>query len=110
MNNQPAVSTDSARPPTEALSTDFVNSVNLERALVDFDIANARVIDLTSRLTHLNAELLRARTELGLAELANNELAARNAAVEHELRELKSSAAYRAARMLGDMRAKAIRR
>ena len=80
-----------------------MDGVNLERALIDFEIANARVIDLTARLTEFNRDLLAARSELGLAKLRIAELELQSA----ELAELKSSRAYRAARALGNARASA---
>lgn len=83
-----------------------VDGINLERALIDFEIANARVIDVTARLTDLSRDLLATRAELGLARLRIAEL---EAAAE-ELAVVKSSAAYRAARMLGDSRARMLRR
>jgi len=80
-----------------------MDGVNLERALIDFEIANARVIDLTARLTEFNRDLLAARSELGLAKLRIAELELQSA----ELAELKSSRAYRTARALGNARASA---
>jgi hypothetical protein len=78
-----------------------MDAVNLERALIDFEIANARVIDLTARLTEFSRDLLAARSELGLAKLRISELELQAA----ELAELKSSRAYRTARILGNARA-----
>jgi hypothetical protein len=43
-----------------------MDSISLEQALIDFEVANARVIDLTSRLTSLSKDLLAVR---GQAEL-----------------------------------------
>ncbi len=40
-----------------------LNKISLEQALIDFEVANARVIDLTGRLTSLTKELLSLRAE-----------------------------------------------
>jgi len=83
-----------------------MDAVNLERALIDFEIANARVIDLTARLTDFSRDLLATRSELGLAKLRIAELEL----VAAELATVKGSSAYRAARLLGESRAKLLRR
>jgi hypothetical protein len=79
-----------------------LDEINLEQALVDFEIANARVVDLTARLTTLNHEVLRLRSEneslrLQLAQEHHSAVAALN-----ELGLLKSSRAFRASRIIGD--------
>jgi len=38
-----------------------IESISLEQALIDFEVANARVIDLTRRLTSLSQEVLTLR-------------------------------------------------
>lgn len=78
-----------------------MDAVNLERALIDFEIANARVIDLTARLTELSRDLLSTRAELGLAKLRIAELEVKAG----ELAVIKTSNAYRAARKFGTVRA-----
>ena len=78
-----------------------MDAVNLERALIDFEIANARVIDLTARLTDFHRDLLATRSELGLAKLKISELEVQAA----ELAVIKTSSAYRAARKFGNTRA-----
>ena len=83
-----------------------MEAVNLERALIDFEIANARVIELTARLTEFGRDLLATRAELGLAKLRIAELEV----VAAELATVKGSQAYRAARLLGNSRAKLLRR
>ena len=113
MSESASVSLDSAepeRPPTIPLTSQNLDAINLDRALIDFEIANARVIELTTRLTELSGELLRTRSELGLAQLSVSELTVRNQAISSELADLKSGTAYRTARFLGDVRAKALRR
>lgn len=51
------------------MNTTDLDSISLEQALIDFEVANARVIDLTARLTSLSRELLQARTELATVKL-----------------------------------------
>ncbi|CAM3247891.1 hypothetical protein [Asticcacaulis taihuensis] len=41
-----------------------LNAISLEQALIDVETANARVIDLTRRLTSLNLELVGLRSEV----------------------------------------------
>lgn len=95
--------------PESVATTDIgraMDAVNLERALIDFEIANARVIDLTARLTEFSRDLLATRAELGIAKLRLAELEPAAA----ELVTVKGSAAYRALRKLGDTRAKLMHR
>ena len=51
------------------MSTLDLNNISLEQSLIDFEIANARVVDLTARLTSLSRELLQVRTELATVKL-----------------------------------------
>lgn len=51
------------------MNTTDLDGISLEQALIDFEVANARVIDLTARLTSLSRELLQARTELATVKL-----------------------------------------
>ncbi|MEY2152567.1 hypothetical protein AB7849_16795 [Rhodanobacter sp. 115] len=51
------------------MNTTDLDGISLEQALIDFEVANARVIDLTSRLTSLSRELIQARTELATVKL-----------------------------------------
>jgi hypothetical protein len=45
-----------------------LDQLSLEQALIDLEIANARVIDLTARLNQSGDELLRLRAELAQAK------------------------------------------
>ena len=49
-------------PPRTSPSSERVDRLSLEQALLDFEVANARVLDLTHRLTELNQELLELRS------------------------------------------------
>lgn len=51
------------------MNTLDLDAVSLEQALLDFEVANARVVDLTARLTTLSKELLQAKTELATIKL-----------------------------------------
>lgn len=76
-----------------------LDAVNLERALRDFEIANARVIDLTTRLTTLNQELITTTTELHMTKL---KLKASNAKLERtrsRLAAVERSKPYRMVRV-----------
>jgi len=54
------------------MNTTDLDGISLEQALIDFEVANARVIDLTARLTSMSRELLQARTELATLKLRSN--------------------------------------
>ena len=82
---------------------------NLERALLDFELANARVLDLTQRMLSLNNELVATRAELEEARrFIERSQIEKNAAVA-EAAEIKSSLAYRGFRFLGDVRSKLLK-
>lgn len=94
--------TTTTTPSSTAPATDLIgddgpvkNSVDLDdislaQALLDVDIANARVIDLTKRLTALTKELRETTSDLQKAKLRNRRIVA-------ELEELKGSRAFRSA-------------
>ncbi|WP_369140007.1 hypothetical protein [Modestobacter versicolor] len=69
-----------ASPTTQASFTERVDGLSLEQALIDFEVANARVVDLTHRLTDLNRELLELRSEHERLRIAHNSSLARRAA------------------------------
>jgi hypothetical protein len=60
--------------------TETVDRLSLEQALKDFEVANARTLDLTHRLTELNRELLELRSEHEKLRIAHNQVIARRAA------------------------------
>jgi predicted nucleic acid-binding Zn-ribbon protein len=97
---------DAAADPLETQpvkNTADLDDISLAQALLDVDVANSRVIDLTKRLTALTKELRQSTTDLQKAKLRNRKIAA-------ELDEIKGSRAYRSAsaaqRMLGSARAR----
>lgn len=83
-----------------------LESINLEQALIDFEIANARVLDLTRRLTSLTAETMQLRSENERQRLQIRDLEFQADAARREVTEIRASLAYRAARVLGDVRAR----
>ena len=96
--------------PTETDVTDEpvkntadLDDISLAQALLDFDVANARVIDLTKRLTVLTKELRDTTTLLQKTKL-------RHAHVSAELKQIKASRAFRTAgnaqRALGAVRSR----
>jgi hypothetical protein len=79
-----------ASPEESGRHTADLDAISLRQALLDFDVANARVIDLTRRLTAMNKELVQTTTALQKAQMRNRRLQA-------ELNELKESTSYRTA-------------
>jgi len=93
--SKPAASTKAAPKPSPESASGPVNTVDLDptllkQALIDFEVANARVIDLTRRLTTIHKELVTTTTQLQNAQLKNRQLRA-------ELKALKASRAYKSA-------------
>ena len=84
-------------------NTADLDDISLAQALLDVDFANARVIDLTKRLTTLTKELRTTTSDLQKAKLRNSKIAA-------ELEEIKGSRAFRSAstaqRFLGAARSR----
>ncbi|HJR74933.1 MAG TPA: hypothetical protein VJ806_15000 [Luteimonas sp.] len=94
------------------MNTIDLDAISLEQALIDFEVANARVIDLTARLTSMSRELLRARSELEVLKLKGGGHAAREYVapisdneeirqLRDQLNQIRSSRAVRIAAMFG---------
>jgi len=103
---EPAEPTSAASDPLEAQpvkNTADLDDISLAQALLDVDVANARVIDLTKRLTTLTKELRQTTSDLQKAKLRNRKIAA-------ELDQIKGSRAFRSAsaaqRVLGAARSR----
>lgn len=98
-----AAPTEPAVADEPVKNTADLDGISLAQALLDVDVANARVIDLTKRLTVLTKELRETTTALQKAKLRNANLSA-------ELKQIKSSRAYRTAgnaqRALGAVRSR----
>lgn len=82
-----------------------VATLNLEQSLVDFEIANARVVDLTQRLTSISSDLLSLRAENERYRLQARTLEHEAAVARAELADIRGALAYRVAKGLGDVRA-----
>jgi hypothetical protein len=82
---EPPATTNSATGPERmpSVSPATIDRLNLEAALRDFETANARVVDLTSRLTLANEELLRTRHELTMTRIAAAEVDTLRTRVAH---------------------------
>lgn len=78
-----------------------INLVSLEQALIDVEVANKRVIDLTARLASMSRELMDVRAQLsGRQKLALGSMASHGyGASEEKLRHIASSRVYRFARL-----------
>jgi predicted nucleic acid-binding Zn-ribbon protein len=90
-NNNQTESGEGRGQPANSVDLD---AVNLEQALVDFEVANARVLDLTTRLTELSRQLVATRNEL-------EEMRIRARATDARLAALESSRAYQLAHRVG---------
>lgn len=103
--------TDQATAPAaEALTSSSIDHVNLERALVDFEIANRRVVDLTGRVTSMSTELVKVRSELSDTTMRLRQEQLETERLRAQLAEIRGSFAFRVARNLGDGRAMLRRR
>jgi septal ring factor EnvC (AmiA/AmiB activator) len=74
-----------------------LDEISLAQALLDVDVANARVIDLTRRLTTMSKEVRRANAVVKRAKQRNRKLVRQLAEVTAELDEIKRSRAFRSA-------------
>ncbi|HEY5851873.1 MAG TPA: hypothetical protein VIT62_14050 [Lysobacter sp.] len=72
------------------MNTIDLDGISLEQALIDFEVANARVIDLTARLTSLSRELLQARSELEVLKLTRSGVYAAPLSDNEEILALRS--------------------
>lgn len=79
--------------------TETVDRLSLVQALKDFEVANARVLDLTHRLTELNQELLELRSTHERLRIEHNKVLARRAA-PRAAAEVAASQALRVARVV----------
>jgi hypothetical protein len=87
-----------------------LDRLNLTQALLDFELANARVLDLTARLVESNKRVLALQNSADgvLAELDATRLGLDGARIDiaelqRRLAEVEGSTTYRAARKLGSL-------
>jgi glycine cleavage system pyridoxal-binding protein P len=74
-----------------------MDALSLTQALTDFEVANARVLDLAQRLVEAEAMITQTKTELQELRIEHGALLA-----EHEL--MRSSKAYRSAEKVWALR------
>jgi len=93
------LSADSARDVTATELDRELDRLSVEQALRDFEIANARTIDLTQRLVDLSHEVTDLREQLVAAQEAFAAARTENAAI-------RASATFRLAELSTKMRAR----
>ena len=74
-----------------------LDGISLQRALIDFDVANARVIDLTHRYVEATEEIKRLRHDLETLRIQHGSVVA-------ELDRTRSTKAYRIAQRIWALR------
>lgn len=74
-----------------------MDALSLSQALLDFEMANARVLDLTARLVEANGRVLGLQSEADAARRAADDVRASLAARDAELVALRSSRSYKLA-------------
>ena len=93
--------------PALALDSDELtrrlDRLNLTQALLDFELANARVLDLTARLVESNKRVLTLQAENEDHRLAVDAAQTSIVTVSARLAAVESSTAYRAAQKLGSL-------
>ena len=93
--------------PALALDSDELtrrlDRLNLTQALLDFELANARVLDLTARLVESNKRVLTLQGENEAHRLAADTAQTSIATVSARLAAVESSASYRMAQKLGSL-------
>lgn len=95
-----ATDTSESRPDATgatAPGVEEIDRISLTQALQDFEVANARVMDLTSRLTTTHRDLVAARSELEKLKLRNGVLRKHNRRLQREVKQLNDSRAVRSA-------------
>ena len=65
----------------EAALVESMHTLSLEQALIDFEVANARVVDLTQRLVEAHGETVELRQELELLRIEHRQLQEQHHAV-----------------------------
>ena len=109
--------TPKKRVPT--VSSDDLDRLNLAQALRDFEVANARVIDLTARLTELHGRLVDTQHELSLTRVhvgnldaiidGHEAVALRAAEAEAQLAAVRQSRSFRLAVLMSKIARRVLR-
>lgn len=93
--------------PALALDSDELtrrlDRLNLTQALLDFELANARVLDLTARVVESNKRVLTLQAENEAHRLAADAAQASIMTLSARLAAVESSTAYRAAQKLSSL-------
>jgi hypothetical protein len=89
--------THTSQPTDDASLREEIDRLSLEQALRDFEVANARVIDLTQRLISANDKVVGQQQELDRLQVELTQLRS-----VHEA--MRGSAAFRIANKLWAMR------
>lgn len=98
-----------AEPPVDALTmgrdelTRRLDRLNLTQALLDFEIANARVLDLTARLVDSNKRVSKLQGEADSSRAALDGARTDIAELQRRIAEVESSTTYRVAQKLGSL-------
>ena len=74
-----------------------MDALSLSQALLDFEMANARVLDLTARLVEANGRVLGLQSEADAARRTADDVRASLASRDAELVALRSSRSYKLA-------------
>ena len=106
--NDAATDQTATTAPVLAMSADELthrlDRLNLTQALLDFEIANARVLDLTARLVESNKRVLTLQADNDGQRVAVAAAQAQLAEVTTRLASVESSSTYRAAEKLSSLR------
>ena len=86
----------------EAL-TRRLDRLNLTQALLDFEIANARVLDLTARLVDSNKRVLTLQAEADTSRAALDGARVDITELQRRIAEVEASTTYRTAQKLGSL-------
>jgi hypothetical protein len=97
MSEQTADLTSVSRPTDTTSLTEQMDRLSLEQALRDFELANARVLDLTQRIITATNEINSLRHQLESLRIEYAALVAHN-------EEMARSRAFKVARVLSDLR------
>jgi hypothetical protein len=93
---QEQTSQETPSPSSRELESEM-QALSLTQALVDFEVANARVLDLAQRLVEAEAMITETKTEL-------QELRIQHATLRAEYERMKSSKAFRSAQKVWALR------
>jgi hypothetical protein len=88
----------SGAPTSTNLLPRLIDQISLEAALLDFEVANARVVDLTKRLVEATDDLIRLQNETEFRRLEAEALRREADLLRLEAEAARGSRAYKLAR------------